>query len=110
MSRLPEGLRNYLRTPFVVIVWFMETYTKNRARMKAFMAEDGAKKMFQGAIMLTVVVWVVVGLSASPEDRNRLTNALMGFWDDTEALAEEKKRRDALKDLGLDPPNTETAQ
>lgn len=104
------GVKEFYAAPFRVFAFFMGHYIKNRNRTKALMARADAKMLFQSAIMLTVVAWVVIGLSASPEDRGRLTDAVMGFWQDSKSLAEEKKRLDAEKELGIHPQSTQAQE
>lgn len=91
MTGLPEGLKNYLRTPFVMIVWVMETYAKNRARLKTFMAEPRVLKTFKIAVAVTALVWIVVGFMANPEQGQRFTDAVKGFWSETKSLPEQRK-------------------
>lgn len=92
MAGLPNGLKAYLRVPFVMIVWVMETYAKNRERLRAFLAQPRVAGTLKWAIVLTAVVWLVVGFMASDEDRGRLTETLKAFWTDTQELNAEKKR------------------
>ena len=90
-TNMPEWLKSYLRAPFVVIVWFMETYGKNSTRLRAFMAKPDITKIFKIAIGFTMVVWIVVGVIASDDDRSRLTETLKGFWGEMQDLNEQKK-------------------
>jgi len=91
MTGLPEGLKSYLRAPFVMIVWVMETYTKNRDHLKAFMAQPRVAKTFKIAVVLTALGWIVVALMANPEQGQRLTDAVKSFWSDTQDLSEQRK-------------------
>jgi len=91
MTGMPEGLKNYLRTPFVMIVWVMETYAKNRIRLKAFMAQPRVSKTFKIAVVVTTLVWLAVAFMASPEYCQRLTDAVQDFWADTKDLSEQRK-------------------
>ena len=91
MTGLPEGLKNYLRTPFVMIVWVMETYTKNRTRLKAFMAEPRVAKTFKIAVVVTTFVWLAVAFMASPDYSQRLTETVKEFWADTKDLPAQRK-------------------
>ena len=77
---MPGWLKSYLRQPFVMIVWFMETYTKNTTRLRIFMTNPGAIKAFKIAITFTMLVWIVVGFMASDEDRGRLTEKIRTTW------------------------------
>ena len=91
MTCLPEGLKNYLRTPFVMIVWVMETYAKNRARLKVFMAEPRVAKTFKIAVVATTFVWLAIAFMANPEHGQRLTDAVKNFWTETQNLSEQRK-------------------
>jgi len=91
MTGLPEGLKAYLRVPFVMIVWVMETYTKNRARLKTFMAQPRTAQMFKWAITLTALVWLAVAVMANPQQGQRFTDAIKGLWSDTQNLSEQRK-------------------
>lgn len=90
MSSLPPWLISYLRQPFVFIVWVMETYAKNTARLKVFMTKPRVMLTFKLAITVTMLVWIVVGVIASDADRGRLTKTLTGFWDDIQGTVEQK--------------------
>ena len=91
MTGLPEGLKNYLRTPFVMIVWVMETYAKNRARLKVFMADPRVAKTFKIAVVVTTFVWLAVAYMSNPEQGQRLTDTVQEFWSDTKDLSEQRK-------------------
>ena len=80
MITLPNWLKWYLRQPFVMIVWVMETYTKNTARLRVFMTKPSSVKTFKLAITFTMLIWVVVGFMASDEDRGRLTEKIRTTW------------------------------
>ena len=95
MTGLPAGLKAYLRVPFVMIVWVMETYTKNRDSFRAFMAKPRVSMAFKVMLALTALAWVIIGFSANEEQSGRLTNAMQGFWSDAQDLNAEKKRLDA---------------
>jgi len=91
MTGLPEGLKAYLRVPFVMIVWVMETYTLNRARLKTFMAQPRTAQVFKWAIGVTALIWLVVAMMASEQQGQRFTNAVKGFWSDAQSLSQERK-------------------
>ncbi|MDH3335919.1 MAG: hypothetical protein OEL50_04670 [Rhodospirillaceae bacterium] len=91
MKKLPDWLISYLRQPFVFIVWVMETYAINTARLRIFMSKPTVAKVFKLAITLTVVTWIFVGLMANEEDRSRLTDTLKGFWGEVQDINEQKK-------------------
>ena len=91
MKKLPNWLISYLRQPFVYIVWVMETYAKNTARLRIFMAKPNVAKAFKLAITFTMLVWIVVGIMASDEDRGRLTEKIRTTWGDIQEINEQKK-------------------
>ncbi len=92
MTGIPNGLKNYLRVPFVMIVWVMETYAKNRERFRSFISQPRVAATLKWAIVMTAVVWIAVGFMASDEDRGRLTEAVKGLWSEAQDLNAEKKR------------------
>lgn len=91
MTNLPDWLKSYLRQPFVMIVWFMETYAKNTARLRIFMAKPDVIKAFKLAIAFTMLAWIVIGLMASDEDRGRLTETIRTTWGEMQDVNEQKK-------------------
>lgn len=95
MTGLPAGLIAYLRVPFAMIVWVMETFTKNRDRLRSFMAKPRVSLAFKVMLALTALAWVIVGINASEEDSGRLTKTLQGVWSDAQDLNAEKKNLDA---------------
>ncbi len=96
--QLPPGLKAYLRVPFVMIVWVMETYTKNRDRFKAFMADSRVRHFYMGLLLVTAVAWGSISFMASEEDSSLLSDAVKGAWSDTQKLSEERKvYQDALE-------------
>lgn len=94
-----NGLKSYLRVPFVMIVWVMETYAKNRERLKTFMAQPRTAKIFKGAIVLTVLVWVAIALMANEEQGHRLSDAMKNFWSETQSLSQDRKDFQNSKEL-----------
>lgn len=67
----------YLRQPFRLIVWFMETFAKNRARLKEFMARPRVVSAFKSVVTVTLFVWIAVFiLIATHEDNDRFTCAV----------------------------------
>lgn len=86
MITMPDYVKAYLRVPFVGIVWVMDTYGKNRERLKAFMAQPRAQRAFKGVVLLTALVWIAIAVMASDVQRQRLTDAVMGAWSDTQSI------------------------
>ncbi|OEJ67008.1 hypothetical protein [Magnetovibrio blakemorei] len=93
MSRASEVVKNYLRVPFIIIVWMMETYSKNRQRLRTFMAQPGTKTAFKWAITVTALAWIVIAFMARDEHGQRLNDALIGVWGDTQTLIEEREAK-----------------
>ncbi|MBL4748209.1 MAG: hypothetical protein JKY17_05400 [Magnetovibrio sp.] len=91
MTGLPQGLKSYLRAPFVVIVWVMETYTKNRARLKAVMARPRVSFAFKMLLVLTAVIWITVAILANGKQGGRLTDAVKGILSDAKNVSAERK-------------------
>lgn len=88
---MKNAVKAYFRVPFSMIVWVMETYAKNRAAVQVFMRTPRAAFIFKVALALTVAGWIYIGVTASDEDGQRLTDTLKGFWSDTMQLNEDKK-------------------
>ena len=79
----------YLRQPFRLIVWFMETFSNNRARLAAFMAKDGVAKTVKTIIVLTFFVWLAVfAFLASDEQGQRLSCAVKSLVPGAESSAD----------------------
>lgn len=91
MTGFTEGLKSYLRVPFVMIVWFMETYAKNTTRVRIFMAKPDVIKVFKLAIAFTMLAWIVIGVMASDEDRGRLTEKIRTTWGEVQDINQQKK-------------------
>ena len=91
MIRALEAVKAYLRVPFTVIVWMMETYSKNRLRLRIYMAQSRTKTMFKWAITVTMLAWIVIALIAREDQGQRLNDAIQGGWADTQSLFDERK-------------------
>lgn len=91
MSGMPEGLKAYFRAPFVMIVWVMETYAKNRARLRTFMKEPRNAKIFKVAVVITALAWLVIALMANEQQGQRLTDAVKNLWSETKDLSDQRK-------------------
>ncbi|PCI40812.1 MAG: hypothetical protein COB46_06170 [Rhodospirillaceae bacterium] len=98
---IPTGVKNYFRVPFVMIVWVMETYTKNRESFREFMAKPRIAAAFKVILVLTALAWVTVAWQASEEDGSRLTEAMKGFWTDAKDLNEQKKQLNLQKEQAI---------
>ncbi|PHS78727.1 MAG: hypothetical protein COB59_05600 [Rhodospirillaceae bacterium] len=101
---LKTGLKNYFRVPFVMIVWVMETYTKNRESVREFMAKPRIASAFKVVLTLTALAWVIVAWQASEEDGSRLTDAMKGFWSDAQDLNDQKKQLNLEKEQAIGGP------
>ena len=78
---LKSLLLAWIRPPVTVIVWFMETFEKNRAKLKAFMAQPRVSSAFKSAVVVTFLAWILVfAFLATREDGNRLTCAVKSLW------------------------------
>lgn len=71
-----EWLKDYLRTPFVIIVWFMETFAANRQRVKDFMEHRSSKQVLSWTLVATGVIWVAIALFADDRHGERLDCAM----------------------------------
>lgn len=91
------GVKEFYAVPFRVFRFFMHHFIRNRNRLKVFMSDGRVSSIFAGIIVITAAIWIVVAMNADETDRNRLTDAVEGFWSDTQALNEEKKRLNAIK-------------
>ena len=85
-SRSPKDwLIAYLRQPFHMIVWVMETFAKNRKRLKAFLARDGVAGAFRTMVVATFFIWLAVfAFLATREDGNRFGCVVKSFWPDAD--------------------------
>lgn len=101
---MPTGLKNYFRVPFVMIVWVMETYTKNRESFRGFMAKPQIARAFKIILILTALAWVTIAWQANEKDGSRLTDALKGFWTDAQDLNEQKKQLNLEKEQSIGGP------
>lgn len=71
----------YFRQPFVMIVWFMETFSKNRDRVKAMLARQSMSNIFKTVAIVTFFGWLVTAaFLANSEDGDRLTCAAKSLW------------------------------
>ncbi len=71
----------YFRQPFVMIVWLMETFAKNRDRVKTTLARHDIAKIIKGVAVVTFFGWLLVfAFLSSSEDGDRLTCAAKSLW------------------------------
>lgn len=67
----------YLRQPFRLIVWFMETYAKNRERLKELLKNERAANAVKIVVVATFFVWLAVfAFLATDEQGNRFSCAV----------------------------------
>ena len=85
-----QRLKNFAIAPVRVIVWFMDTYKANRARIARRMTRAWARSAFKLVIGLTMLVWLAVWLSAADADRGRLAKTFKTFMADTFPASETK--------------------
>lgn len=80
-ATLKSWLIAYLRQPFVLIVWFMETFKKNRERLTAFMARQRVSSIIKTVIVTTFFVWLLVfGFLSTEEGGDRFTCAVKSLY------------------------------
>ena len=84
MKNLPTWLKNYFRAPFVAIVWVMETFKKNRERLRNFMSMPLVVKLFKVLLAVTIIAWLSIAFMANEEQGKRLTNTLQEAWSETQ--------------------------
>lgn len=71
----------YLRQPFRLIVWVMETFAKNRARLAAFLAREKVASIFKATVVVTFFVWLgVFAFLSTREDGDRFACAVKSLW------------------------------
>lgn len=71
----------YLRQPFVLIVWFIETFKKNRERLTAFMARQQVSSIIKTVIVTTFFVWLLVfAFISTDEGGDRLSCAVKSLY------------------------------
>lgn len=76
----------YLRQPFRLIVWFMETFAKNRERVGAFLARGRVAAVFKTAVILTFALWIgIFAFLASKDEGDRFSCAVKSLWPGSKA-------------------------
>lgn len=80
-AKMKSWLIAYLRQPFVMIVWFMETFKKNRVRLKALMEKQRVSSLVKTIIVTTFFVWLLVFAFISTQDGgDRFTCAVKSLY------------------------------
>lgn len=80
-DKFKKWLIAYLRQPFRLIVWFMETFSKNRARLKAFLEREKVSSTFKTIVTVTLFVWLgVFAFLATSEDGDRFSCAVKNLY------------------------------
>ena len=80
-AKLKSWLIAYLRQPFVMIVWFIETFKKNRLRLKAFMEKQRVSSFVKTIIITTFFVWLLVfAFIATQDGGDRFTCAVKSLY------------------------------
>ncbi len=75
----------YLRQPFVMIVWFMETFAKNRGALKAYLTRPKVASAVKTVIVATFFVWLgVFAFMSTDEGGDRFTCAVKSLWPDAD--------------------------
>ena len=78
---LKSLLMAWIRPPITVIVWFMETYEKNRGQLKAFLTRPRVASAFKTAVVVTFLAWLVIfAFFASRQEGDRFTCAVKSLW------------------------------
>jgi hypothetical protein len=84
-NKLKSWLIAYLRQPFHMIVWVMETFAKNRKRLAAFLAREKVAKVFKAVVVATFFVWLgVFAFLSTREEGDRFTCAAKSLWPDAD--------------------------
>jgi hypothetical protein len=82
---IKKWLIAYLRQPFHMIVWVMETFAKNRKRVAAFMAREGVVRVFKTVVIATFFIWLAVfAFLSSREEGNRFGCAVKSLMSDAD--------------------------
>ena len=80
-AKLKSWLIASLRQPFVMIVWFIETFKKNRLRLKAFMEKQRVSSFVKTIIITTFFVWLLVfAFIATQDGGDRFTCAVKSLY------------------------------
>lgn len=75
-----ESIKAYLRVPFSMIVWVMETFAANRSRLAGFMAKPRVATAFKGLVVATFAAWLGIAfLIADDEAGQRFSDAIREF-------------------------------
>ncbi len=79
----------YLRQPFRLIVWFMETFAANREHIKAFAARQGIAATLRSVVIVTFIVWLgIFAFLSTDEAGSRFTCAAKSLWPGAEVTPE----------------------
>lgn len=92
MTNISKGIIAYLRVPFVIIVWMMETFTKNRSRFKEYLARPHVSLAFKIMLAITALAWIVIAIIASEDSGTRLSDAVKGLWSEAQDISEQRKK------------------
>lgn len=69
-------LETFFGAPFNLLGWVMRTYGANRARVAALLAGGWVRGMYRGAVVLTMLAWLVIWLFGDGEYRDRLSETI----------------------------------
>ena len=79
----------YFRQPFRLIVWFMETFARNRERLKEFASRKGVAATFKSEFILTFFVWLgIFAFLSTDEAGDRFTCVAKSLWPGAEVTSE----------------------
>lgn len=75
-----EFWKAYFRVPASMIVWMMETFAANRARLAAFIAKPRVASALKGLFVVTLFVWIAIAFFVADEEAGRrLTEAVKEY-------------------------------
>ena len=75
-----EFWKAYFRVPASMIVWVMETFAANRARLAHFISKPRVAGLLKGLFVVTLVAWLAIAFFIADEDAGRrFTEALKEY-------------------------------
>ncbi|MEJ2027161.1 MAG: hypothetical protein P8X52_06855 [Limibacillus sp.] len=70
----------YFRVPASMIVWVMETFAANRARLASFVGQPRVASFLKGLFCITLIVWLAIAFLIADEDAgHRFTEAVKEY-------------------------------
>ncbi len=75
-----EFWKAYFRVPASFIVWIMETFAANRARLANFISKPRVAALLKGLFVVTLLAWLAIAFFVADEDAGRrFTEALKEY-------------------------------